>query len=91
VQRAGGAGWRVGDQQLLPRAPAAASDWLLRVTPAAAFAVQGTSVRYPQVSNAYLPFFGYYPLPPWAGFAVLCGYAALAMALAAVLLRRRDA
>jgi len=34
---------------------------------------------------------GYYPLEPWAGVAVLCGYAALAMALAAVLLRRRDA
>lgn len=74
-----------------PLLPAAASDWLLRVTPAAAFAVQGTSVRYPQVSNAYLPFFGYYPLPPWGGFAVLCGYTALALALAAVLLRRRDA
>jgi len=74
-----------------PLLPAAASDWLLRVTPAAAFAVQGTSVRYPQVSNAYLPFFGYYPLPPWTGFAVLCGYTALALALAAVLLRRRDA
>ena len=74
-----------------PLLPAAASDWLLRVTPAAAFAVQGTSVRYPQVSNTYLPFFGYYPLGPWAGFAVLCGYAALALALAAVLLRRRDA
>jgi hypothetical protein len=74
-----------------PLLPAAAADWLLRVTPAAAFAVQGTSVRYSQVSNAYLPFFGYYPLGPWAGFAVLCGYAGLALALAAVLLRRRDA
>jgi ABC-type transport system involved in multi-copper enzyme maturation permease subunit len=74
-----------------PLLPAAASDWLLRVTPAAAFAVQGTSVQYPQVSNAYLPFFGYYPLAPWTGFAVLCGYTALALALAAVLLRSRDA
>jgi ABC-type transport system involved in multi-copper enzyme maturation permease subunit len=74
-----------------PLLPAAASNWLLRVTPAAAFSVQGTSVRYPQVSNVYLPFFGYYPLGPWAGFAVLCGYTALALALAAVLLRRRDA
>jgi ABC-type transport system involved in multi-copper enzyme maturation permease subunit len=74
-----------------PLLPAAASGWLLRVTPAAAFAVQSTSVRYPQVSNVYLPFFGYYPLGPWAGFAVLCGYTALALALAAVLLRSRDA
>jgi hypothetical protein len=30
-------------------------------------------------------------LAPWAGFAVLCGYAALAMGLAVFLLRRRDA
>ena len=74
-----------------PLLPAAVSDWLLRVTPAAAFAVQGTLVQYPQVSNAYLPFFGYYPLAPWAGFAVLCGYTALALAVAAVLLRHRDA
>jgi uncharacterized membrane protein len=32
-----------------------------------------------------------YPLAPWAGFAVLCGYAVLAMGLAFFLLRRRDA
>ncbi len=30
-------------------------------------------------------------LSPWAGFAVFCGYAALALAAAAVSLRRRDA
>jgi hypothetical protein len=74
-----------------PVVPAAAADWLLRVTPAAAFAVQQTSPQYPQVSSTYWPFFGYFPLAPWAGFAVLCGYAALALGLAAVLLRRRDA
>jgi hypothetical protein len=34
---------------------------------------------------------GYYPLARWTGFAVLCGYAALAMGLALFLLRRRDA
>jgi hypothetical protein len=33
----------------------------------------------------------YYPLAPWAGFAVLCGYAVVAMGLAVFLLRRRDA
>jgi hypothetical protein len=74
-----------------PFLPGGAADWLLRVTPAAAFAVQQTSPRYPQVSSTYWPFFGYYPLAPWAGFAVLCGYAALALALAAFLLHRRDA
>ena len=68
-----------------------ASDWLLRVTPAAAFAVQGTAVRYPQVANVYTPQHGYFPLAPWAGFGVLCLWAAAAFGLATVLLRRRDA
>ena len=39
----------------------------------------------------HAPKNGYYPLPPWAGFAVLCAWAALAFGLAVVLLRRRDA
>ena len=46
---------------------------------------------YPQVTAGYTPASGYFPLAPWAGFAVLCAWAALALALAAVLLRRRDA
>ena len=75
----------------LPILPLAITDWMLRVTPAAAFAVQGTSPQYAQVSGTYLPFFGYYPVGPWAGFAVLCGWTALALALALLLLRRRDA
>jgi len=68
-----------------------AADWLLRVTPAAGFAVQHVLPVYSQVANAYTPQYGYYPLPPWAGFAVLCAWAAAALALAAFLLRRRDA
>jgi ABC-type transport system involved in multi-copper enzyme maturation permease subunit len=71
--------------------PAGAADWLLRITPAAAFAVQQTQPQYPQVSNVYTPAFGYYPLAPWAGLAVLCAWAALALGLAFFLLRRRDA
>ena len=71
--------------------PAGAADWLLRVTPAAGFAIQQYVPAYPQVSNVYTPQNGYFPLAPWAGFAVLCGWAALALCLAAVLLRRRDA
>jgi ABC-type transport system involved in multi-copper enzyme maturation permease subunit len=71
--------------------PAAALDWLLRLTPAAGFAIQQTTVRYPQVAAAYTPANGYYPLAPWAGFAVLCGYAAVVLGLAVVALRRRDA
>jgi uncharacterized membrane protein YgdD (TMEM256/DUF423 family) len=34
---------------------------------------------------------GFFPLTPLAGFAVLCGWAALALIAAAYLLRRRDA
>jgi ABC-type transport system involved in multi-copper enzyme maturation permease subunit len=75
----------------LPVLPPAAADWLLRVSPAAGFAIQQTASQYPQVSAAYIPFFGYYPLPPWAGFGVLCAWTAAALGLAAPLLRRRDA
>ncbi|MEX0171089.1 hypothetical protein [Streptomyces sp. LMG1-1-1.1] len=71
--------------------PAGASEWLLRVTPAAGFAIQQTLPRYPQVLTVYEPSTGYAPLAPWAGFAVLCGYAALAFALALTRLRRSDA
>lgn len=73
---------------VLPVVPA---QWLLRVTPAAAFAVQQSTPEYPQVAVAYLPSSGYYPLAPLAGFAVLCAWTGLALGLAAVLLRRRDA
>jgi ABC-type transport system involved in multi-copper enzyme maturation permease subunit len=74
-----------------PLLPAGPTDWLARVTPAAAFAVQQTLIQYPQVSNVYTPSAGYWPLPPWAGFAVLCAWAAVALGLAAYLLNRRDA
>ena len=74
-----------------PVLPVGPADWVLRVTPAAAFAVQQSAPQYAQVSSAYTPFNGYYPLAPWAGFAVLCGYAAVALALAIFLLRQRDA
>ena len=74
-----------------PFMPDGVSDWLTRVTPAAAFAVQQTLVPYHQVTSIYTPYNGYYPLAPWSGFAVLAGYAVLSLAVAAVLLRRRDA
>jgi ABC-type transport system involved in multi-copper enzyme maturation permease subunit len=74
-----------------PFMPTSVANWLTRVTPAAAFAVQQTLVRYPQVASHYTPYEGYYPLAPWAGLAVLMGYAAVSLAIAAVVLRRRDA
>jgi hypothetical protein len=76
---------------LTPFLPARTAVWLTRVTPAAGLAVQQTLTRYPQVDSVYTPADGYYPLPPWGGMAVLCGYAGLTLAMAAVALRRRDA
>ena len=71
--------------------PASVAAWLLRITPAAGFASERAYPLYPQVKAIYLATSGYYPLAPWAGFAVLCGYAAVALGVAAYLLRRRDA
>jgi len=70
--------------------PLGAAEWLLRITPAAAFAIQQSIPQYPQVDTAYTPP-AYFPLAPWAGLAVLCAWTAAALAGAAVLLRRRDA
>ncbi|MFE9747366.1 ABC transporter permease subunit [Saccharothrix saharensis] len=71
--------------------PAGPSDWLLRITPAAAFAVQQSLPEYHQVTAAYTPADGYFPLSPAGGFAVLCGYTVVALGVAVLVLRRRDA
>jgi ABC-type transport system involved in multi-copper enzyme maturation permease subunit len=71
--------------------PAGADQWLLRLAPAAAFSIQQTIPNYPQVSNVCSVGGGCYPLAPWAGFAVLCAWAAAALGLAVFLVRRRDA
>ncbi|MCW2880617.1 MAG: hypothetical protein JWQ95_4717 [Sphaerisporangium sp.] len=71
--------------------PEGAAQWLLRLTPAAGFAIQQSIPGYAHVIGHYVPQAGYYPLAPWAGLAVLCGYTALALCLAIFQLRRRDA
>ncbi len=71
--------------------PLGVADWLLRITPAAGFALQQPYPQYPQVTAIYSALSGYFPLAPWAGLAVLSGWAAVALAGAAYLLRRRDA
>ena len=71
--------------------PLSAGDWLLRVMPAAGFALQQVYPAYHQVTMLYAPFSGYFPLAWWAGLAVLAAWTAAALALAAYLLRRRDA
>lgn len=73
---------------VLPQAPA---DWLLRLTPAAAFGLQQGNVRYSQVTHACLPYNNCYPLAPWTGFAVLCAWALAALGVAIYVVRRRDA
>jgi ABC-type transport system involved in multi-copper enzyme maturation permease subunit len=75
----------------IPVLPLDVADWLMRVTPAASFAVQQTVVQYPQVDDVYAPAYGYFPLAPWAGFLVLCAWTALGLAVAHVALNRRDA
>lgn len=74
-----------------PVLPVGAADWLLRITPAAGFAAQQAYPQYPQVNAIYSVLNGYFPLAWWAGLLVLCGWAAAALAGAALLLRRRDA
>lgn len=71
--------------------PTGVSQWLLRITPAAGYALQQPYPAYSQVTGLYLPENGYYPLAPLAGLAVLAGWTALALAAAVYLLRRRDA
>jgi ABC-type transport system involved in multi-copper enzyme maturation permease subunit len=71
--------------------PAGASEWLLRITPAAAFAVQQTVSQYHQVSWVYTPSDGYYPLSPALGLAVLGAYTLAALLVANRVLRTRDA
>jgi ABC-type transport system involved in multi-copper enzyme maturation permease subunit len=71
--------------------PAGVGDWLLRLTPAAGLAIEQSIPRYPQVTTIISPVQGSYPLSPYAGFAVLCLWTAAALALALVMLRRRDA
>ena len=56
---------------------------------AVAFAVQQPTPQYYLAVTS--PATGFFPLAPWAGFAVLCGWTVLALVLAAYLLRRRDA
>jgi ABC-type transport system involved in multi-copper enzyme maturation permease subunit len=79
-----------GPQQR-PQGGAGGTEWLLRITPAAALSVQQAVPQFSQVTAIYTPSGGYYPLAPWIGFAVLCAWTVAALALALYLLRRRDA
>ncbi|NUT18057.1 MAG: hypothetical protein HOV77_02645 [Hamadaea sp.] len=71
---------------VVPFLPDEVAAWLLRLTPAAGFAVRQTATEYAQVTAHYTPANGYYPLPGWAGLAVLCAYTLIVMIVA---LRKR--
>ena len=86
-QRRGGHRRHRGDRAALPardHRPARGSRGL------AAAPHPGRRVRHPadhprrirRSARRYTPRNGYFPLAPWAGFAVLCGYTALAVGLA---------
>jgi ABC-type transport system involved in multi-copper enzyme maturation permease subunit len=68
-----------------------ADEWLFRLTPAAGLDVLGALPRSAHVAYPYTLGNGYYPLTPWAGIAVLCAWVAIALGVAALVLRRRDA
>jgi ABC-2 family transporter protein len=78
-------------QFLAAALPISVGQWLMRVLPAAGFSIQQTTPRYPFVEGLCLPEDGCFVANPWTGFGVLAGYAAVALAAAFWLLRRRDA
>ncbi|TMR23423.1 DUF1349 domain-containing protein [Nonomuraea turkmeniaca] len=64
--------------------------WLLAFTPAAGFAITQSVPTFAHVDvNPSLLLGGHYPLPPWAGLAVTCGYAGVALGVALAAHRRR--
>ncbi|GAA2588781.1 hypothetical protein GCM10010435_79050 [Winogradskya consettensis] len=62
-----------------PLLPDVVAGWLLRLTPAAGFAVVGTTPEYSQVAAHYVPSGGYFPLPWWGGLLVLAAWTAIVM------------
>ncbi|MBB4914885.1 hypothetical protein [Streptosporangium saharense] len=69
-------------------ATAGLAPWLLMITPAAGFAITQSVPTFAHVDVGPSLLGGYYPLPPWAGLAVTCGYAALALGAATAMYRR---
>jgi uncharacterized membrane protein len=63
--------------------------WLLVITPAAGFAITQSVPTFAHVDVDQSLLGGYYPLSPWAGLAVICGYAALALGAAIAVHRRK--
>ncbi|MEO3808858.1 hypothetical protein ABGB17_07625 [Sphaerisporangium sp. B11E5] len=62
--------------------------WLLMTTPAAGFAITQSVPTFAHVDVDGSPLGGNYPLPPWAGLAVTCGYAVITLGAALAVHRR---
>ncbi|MEO3746591.1 hypothetical protein [Plantactinospora sp. B5E13] len=78
-------------QLLASGLPPVAGQWLMRLTPAAGFTIQQTIPRYDHVPRICVPENGCVYDQPWAGFAVICAYALVTMAVALWAVQRRDA
>ncbi|WP_327092325.1 DUF1349 domain-containing protein [Nonomuraea sp. NBC_01738] len=71
-------------------ATAGLAPWLLAFTPAAGFAITQSVPTFAHVEvNPSLLLGGHYPLPPWPGLAVTCGYAGATLGLALAVHRKR--
>ncbi|MFI7704277.1 hypothetical protein [Nonomuraea sp. NPDC049480] len=70
-------------------ATAGLAPWLLVITPAAGFAITQSVPTFAHVDVNMSLLGSYYPLPPWAGLAVTCAYAALALGAAIAAHRRK--
>jgi hypothetical protein len=81
----------VAPQLLVGALPVPAATWMMRLTPGAGFSIQQTIPRYSHVESICLPEDGCFLANPWTGLWVVGGYAAVGLALAYWLLRKRDA
>ncbi|MFF5206435.1 hypothetical protein [Streptosporangium sp. NPDC000396] len=70
-------------------ATAGLAPWLLMITPAAGFAITQSVPTFAHVDVDPSLLGGYYPLPPWAGLSVTCGYAVFALEVAIAAYRRK--
>lgn len=70
-------------------ATAGLAPWLLMITPAAGFAITQSVPTFAHVDVDLSLLGGYYPLPPWAGLTVTCGYAAFTLGVAIAAYRRK--
>ncbi|MEV5496657.1 hypothetical protein AB0M50_14795 [Nonomuraea fuscirosea] len=71
-------------------ASAGVAPWLLAITPAAGFAITQSVPAFAHVDVGPSLLEGHYPLAPWAGLTVACGYVVVVLG-AAIIVHRRSA